>query len=254
VRSRWSVAGSVLAFAAGAVLAFVAGYFGWRTRALTASGAGAAWIVGTTVFCALRWRGAATVFAFFLPAALLSARKKPERRNARQVFANGAVAAACALFARRSTRCAWGFAGALAAAAADTWATEIGTRSKTPARSILTGAVVQTGRSGGVTPLGTLAELAGAMVVAAAAYPIVGSAWWRIAFAGFFGATVDSVLGASLQALYYCADCASLSERNPHTCGTRAAIMRGVPSIDNDAVNFLATCAGAFAAAALYFA
>ena len=57
--------------------------------------------------------------------------------------------------------------GALAASAADTWATEIGSLATRPPRSILTLRPVPAGTSGGVNLLGMLAMVAGATFVAA---------------------------------------------------------------------------------------
>ena len=82
-----------------------------------------------------------------------------------QVLANGGVATACALGSRSRTTCAGrvAFAGAYAAATADTWATEIGTLAGQPPRSIVNCRPVATGMSGGIALPGTLAEIAGAL-------------------------------------------------------------------------------------------
>src|SRR6202044_93779 len=58
------------------------------------------------------------------------------------------------------------FAGAYAAATADTWGTEIGTLAAKPPRSILTGKPLATGLSGGVSAPGTAAEVAGSVLIA----------------------------------------------------------------------------------------
>lgn len=236
----------------------------YRTHALSKSGADAAFFVGTVIFGAGGWPYAALLLAFFVPSAALSKigrnRKRALRdigkqgaRDARQVLANGGVAAACALGAALTDRSflRYAYAGALAAASADTWGTEIGTLARMKPRSILTFTPIPAGLSGGVTPIGTLAEVAGAAVVASVAAVLEIGEFWPIVAGGFAGALVDSVLGATLQTLRFCAHCAQPCEINPHSCGTPAARTRGIPWMDNDAVNFFATLAGAGTAALL---
>ena len=66
------------------------------------------------------------------------------------------------------------------------------------------------------------------------------------AFAGMAGALVDSLLGATLQAVYMCPRCEVLTEVPVHPrCGMQATNQRGLPWMTNDMVNLLATLAGA---------
>lgn len=235
-----------------------------RSRALTQGGALAAWIVGACVFGAGSWSYAAVLFAFFIPSTLLSrlgrGRKrrlvdigKTGARDAGQVLANGGIAAACAVGAAalHQPALAAAFAGAFAAASADTWGTEIGTLLKAPPRSILTLKPLPAGLSGGVTAGGTLAEIAGACAVAGVAAALGIGAWWVIAAGGFAGALADSVLGASLQELRFCPQCERRCEVDPHVCGTPTVLVRGASWMSNDAVNACATAAGALAAGCL---
>ncbi|NIQ60053.1 MAG: DUF92 domain-containing protein, partial [Gammaproteobacteria bacterium] len=83
-------------------------------------------------------------------------------RDARQVLANGSVAAVAAALMGWSPVAAQAFLGAVAAAAADTWATEIGVRFGGEPRSILSLRRRSPGTSGAVSPLGLLAGAAGA--------------------------------------------------------------------------------------------
>lgn len=250
--------------AIGVVFAGAVALGAFRARALTVSGAAAAWIVGACAFGAGSWSFAAVLFAFFIPSTLLSrlgrARKrrlvdigKTGARDAGQVFANGGVAAACAVAAAalRQPALAAAFAGAFAAASADTWGTEIGTLLKAQPRSILTLRPLPAGLSGGVTLGGTLAEAAGACAVAGAAAALGIGPWWAIAAGGFAGALADSLLGASLQELRYCPACERRCETNPHVCGAPTRLIRGAAWMSNDAVNACATAAGALAAGCL---
>lgn len=169
------------------------------------------------------------------------------------MLTNGGVAASCAAAYgfTHSPVLAAAFAGAFAAAAADTWGTEIGTLARNAPRSIVTMRKVAAGLSGGVTLTGTLAEIAGALVVALTACAVGIAPWWIVGVAGLAGALVDSVAGATVQALRYCSRCDRLCETDPHVCGSSTAVVRGFPAINNDAVNFLATLTGAAAAAIL---
>ncbi|MGH9174770.1 MAG: DUF92 domain-containing protein, partial [Vicinamibacterales bacterium] len=149
---------------------------GWRTRALTGRGAVAATAVGTGVIGGCSWPGAVVLGTFFVSASGLSRLARPSpvaakgsRRDERQVLANGAVAAVAALLGGRiDRRLGLGMAaGALAAATADTWATEIGSTSRQTPRLIISGRFVERGASGAVTSRGSLAALCGSAVVAA---------------------------------------------------------------------------------------
>ena len=166
----------------GAVFAGAIALVAWRLRTLTRSGAIAAFVVGTLTYASGTVGFTLVLLAFFVPAVMLSrigrARKralvdigKAGARDAMQVVANGGVATACAVaFAlTHDARWALAFAGAYAAATADTWATEIGTLAAQTPRSIVNFRPIATGLSGGVTLAGTAAEIAGAVWIGIAA-------------------------------------------------------------------------------------
>jgi uncharacterized protein (TIGR00297 family) len=168
------------------------------------------------------------------------------------VLANGGVATAAILIAPRAGDLALAaFAGAFAAASADTWGTEIGTLARGRPHSIFTLRPIATGLSGGVTWQGTLAEIAGAMMVAAVAALTHVAAFVPVAIGGIAGAFADSVLGATLQSLRYCPECNRDCETDPHVCGTATQPLRGISWFGNDAVNLAATLCGALVALAL---
>ncbi len=245
----------------GAALAAVVAIIAWRAHALTMSGALAAFAVGTCVFGAGGWPYAAVLFAFFIPSTVLSrigrARKrtlvdigKHGARDAWQVLANGGIAAVCAVLGALTHTHAItaAFAGAFAAASSDTWGTEIGTLAKSTPRSILTLKPLRTGLSGGITIIGTLAEIAGALFVGLIAWALHIAPWWIVLTAGVAGAFADSIAGASAQELRYCPQCKRSCETNPHICGTPTSVIRGFSFISNDAVNFICTATGAMVA------
>jgi uncharacterized protein (TIGR00297 family) len=251
-----------MSYAVGAALAAVVALGAWRAHALTRGGAVAAFCIGTAVFGARGWPGAAVLFAFFLPSVLLSrvgrARKRELRdvgkqgpRDAWQVVANGGVAAAFALLALHGdARFAAAFAGAFAAASADTWGTEIGTLARSRPISILTLRPIATGLSGGITLSGSIATVAGAAFVALVASLAGLAPLVPVTIGGMAGALVDSILGAGAQALRWCPACGVACETNPHHCGTPTPLRRGVVWLENDAVNFAATLCGAAVALA----
>jgi uncharacterized protein (TIGR00297 family) len=221
----------------------------YARRTLTLDGALAATAVGAIVFARGGPPGAAALLAFFVSSSALSRlgesskrgqTDKGARRDAWQVLANGGAATLSIALGSRA-----GFVGGLAAAAADTWATEVGMLSKHPPRLIISWRAVQRGKSGGVTALGLLASLGGAATV--------GAAWAVMArepralgvalVAGVFGSVLDSLLGATVQALYRCPVCGRLTEHAAHArCGcARTSLVHGLREIDNDRVNGLAT-------------
>ena len=220
-------------------------------RWLTPDGVVAALAVGGAVAWGLSWRGVALLFVFLLSGSLLTqlAERRAPRRTARQVLANGGIAAIAALFS------AWTVAaGALAAAAADTWATEIGAFSPFAPRLITSGQRVPRGASGGITVLGTVGGVAGALVIAllAEAFRPRGAAPSSaalIAGAGVAGMVTDSLLGATVQGKYECPECDARFERGNTVCHQPVRQIRGLRWLDNDAVNLAATLCGAAVAA-----
>lgn len=262
-----------------------------RLRWLTAGGAAAAVGVGAAVLAGAGAAGLALLLAFFVSASLLTRLGGPEKpaagpehgpsagvepgpgadraggaaagrgrgpaagsgRTAAQVLANGGPAAAAALIglAGRPGAGQVALLGALAAATADTWATEIGTFVRGETRRITTWAPVPPGSSGGVSRAGTLGGLAGAALLGLAAGLLgmdVGLPWLEAAFptlaaglpgggagpagatalalaAGGTGMMTDSLLGATVE--------------------------RRVRRVDNDVVNFAGATVGALAALAL---
>ena len=147
----------------------------------------------------------------------------------------------------------------MAAAAADTWATEIGSRSRQHPRSIVTGAPLPAGSSGAVTPAGLAASAAGAAVIAAITSTPTPSTCraslpppLAVVAGGIAGSLSDSLLGATLQEVRYCDVCARETETLIHACGHPTRHLRGHPWCNNDVVNALATAVGA--ATAMTFA
>ena len=134
----------------------------------------------------------------------LGVAERGDGRNAWQVLANLAVAAASsAVFGWTGNR-AWlvAVAAALAEAATDTVASEVGQSRSRTARLITSWKPVSAGTDGGITVAGTIAGTAAGVVIAAVAAlvgMVVHAQIWIPAAAGFAGMALDSLLGATLQ-------------------------------------------------------
>nr|WP_290667068.1 DUF92 domain-containing protein [Ardenticatena sp.] len=254
---------------AGACLATLIALAAWHRHALTLDGALAAIVLGTVVFALGGWGWAVLMVFFFISSAALSfwrQHKRPNvgrniakgaRRDATQVFANGGWLLLWALANMRWSHPLWSMAafGTLATAIADTWATEFGLLSPTPPRFILDGREVPPGTNGGITPLGLLASATAGLSLGfiAALLTLVGG--WQVPFApgwltllggvvGSFGALLDSLLGATVQGLFFCPTCQEETEQHRHHCGTFTHHLRGWAWCNNDAVNALASLTG----------
>ncbi len=233
-----------------------------RAGSLAPGGAAAAVAVGTLCIAA-GWSWGILLLAFFFASSALtrlgSSRKeaavggivaKGGERDARQVLANGGLFAAAAVGSILLPSEGWLVfgAGALAAAASDTWATEIGTLFGGRPRSITSGRVVPPGTSGGVTLAGTTAAIAGAAFVAGLAWMLGWPRATAILAGGVVGSTIDSLLGATIQSRRWCDRCGVGTERELHSCGASTRHAGGLARLDNDAVNLASALAGALAA------
>jgi len=219
----------------------------------------------------LSW--AAVLLTFFISSSLLSkafSRRKAAMgekfakgsvRDWQQVAANGGLGALLAIAHAISGGEIWvwlAYCGTMAAVNADTWATEIGVLSATPPRSIITMKRVEAGASGGVSVLGTLATMAGAGLIGLVGLAFVGMEAWAIFLAvvtaaGLGGSLIDSLLGATVQAIYYCPHDQKETEQHPtHRCGNTTKHVRGWKWLNNDLVNLICSAAGAGLAAVLW--
>lgn len=253
----------------GLLLAAVASYLAHRTHSLTTRGAFAATFLGTVVFGLGGWQWAVLLLTFFVSSSAVTqafhhAKRGAEEKYAKgserdelQVLSNGGMAGLFVLIHALSPGALWpwiGFAGALAAVSADTWATELGVLN--PGRPRLITALqkpVEKGTSGAVSVVGTLSSLLAATLIGALAMLIFPGmalqAFASIALAGLCGSLVDSLLGASVQALYFCPLDQKETEKHPlHGCGTATVQIRGLSWLNNDLVNVACGVAGSLIA------
>ncbi len=247
------------------------GVLAFRFRFLTAPGAVAGGLFAASLVGFGGWAWAAPGFAFFFLSSLLSkagrGRKsaasalsaKGSVRDARQVLANGGVAWALLLAHVVAPGSLWyaGFLGALAAAAADTWATEIGTLGGSRPRLVTTWREAPPGTSGAVSALGTFGAALGAAAVALAAWPFAPAFFGRLGggvtlllltTAGVAASFGDSLAGATVQAQYRDVRTGAPTERP----GDGFPLVRGLRWIDNDCVNLWCTILGALFATACF--
>ena len=151
-------------------------------------------------------------------------------RGYRNVFGNGLVALICAVAfgITGNSLLVVAYIGAVATATGDTLASEIGQTHKKLPRLITDLRYVPHGTDGGITTLGEYSALAGAAAIAIIAILFgVGAlnTVIPVILGGFFGANIDSVLGAVLERRHY---------------------------LTNSSVNLLATAAGAIAAVIIF--
>lgn len=245
-----------IGYAAAALVAAIS----YKARALAASGAVAATIVGGTIFAFGDPSASTILLAFFLSGSLLSRlnERTPGARDWKQVLANGVVPtlAIILLSVRHDLRpeATLIYLGALATATADTWATEIGRRFGTRVIDCLTFRPVRRGLSGGISLAGTLASIAGAALIGALSliqFPndvgLCGLVFVKvmlvIPIAGFCGTMIDSIIGSKFQAKYLRID-GTIVE----TAEQGAEHARGLPWLGNNATNLISTLLGGFVA------
>lgn len=231
----------------------------YRVRFLTLGGSIATFLLAVIIFGIGGWQWAIPIITFFFLSSLLSKygreRKaaldavfeKSSTRDWGQVVANGGIAATIlvlsAVFPAYDLYPL--YLGALAAATADTWGTEIGILSRGNTVSTLTFRPVASGTSGGISENGTFGGAVGAALIALVGYP-----WYTelrttliVVAAGIIGSLADSFIGATLQAQFKCSVCGQTTERTMH-CSKPTDLSRGLRWINNDVVNGICTAVG----------
>jgi len=263
----------------GSFLGLVIAIIAWCAKSLSKSGAVAAAVIGGLVFGLGGVAWAVLLLTFFISSSLLShafsGKKaslsekfaKGNQRDWGQVIANGGLGAFLAVIQVSFSDQTWpwiAFAGAMAAVNADTWSTELGVLDPSLPRLITSGREVERGTSGGISLFGSLAALGGAVIIAVFAgfFSVRMSVSWATFLVVFFsvtlgglgGAFIDSLLGATIQAIYWCPTCLKETERSPyHSCGSRTIQKRGWLWINNDVVNFTASLSGAILTLWIWF-
>lgn len=209
---------------------------------LNRSGFVTALSLGTVVFAYAGASIFSVLMLFFISSSLLSKLhrgRKKSQRSGWQVLANGGV-----LFLLIGLRFAWQsdivsvlMLTSIGIAMSDTWASEIGQKSRALPFHVLTKKPMAPGLSGGVSVLGYFASALAAMIIASISFlvlevPSFTLALWIGSFS-FLGAWVDSVLG--LVQVKYITPSGALTE-NP---SSNKVVAKGYGWLDNNWVNFI---------------
>lgn len=254
----------------GALGALIVAGAAYRKQSLSMSGAAAAVLMGTIYYGAgnLFWFG--TLLLFFITSTMLSKYRQSSKqdleksyaktgnRDAGQVFANGGLGMVLCLMHFIYPLEAWEyiFIGVMATVTADTWATECGSLSRKPPRSILNGKPLPAGTSGGVSWLGSSAAALGGTVIGAGAWVFSNGSGLEAnliiyvlasLIGGLAGAFADSWLGATVQKMYRCSVCRKAVEVHNH-CGKPTLRSGGWNWMTNDAVNLMSSLIGGLVA------
>jgi len=250
-------------------LALMTAVLSFKARFLTGSGSVGVFLLASIIFGIGGWMWTVPILTFFILSSLLSKAgkvhktsfelvfEKSSQRDFCQVLANGGLAGTFMICSLYFPNPAWYpvYLGALAAATADTWGTEVGVFSKSQPRSILNLKKVPTGTSGGVSVIGTLGAFTGASVVVVSGWifetpytmhPGNEILFWIMVFSGVTASLADSLLGATLQARYRCPVCEKLTERHIHCNGRITDHISGLKWMNNDWVNGFCSAIGAF--------
>lgn len=250
----------MLDFLVGLTFSFLIAFVAYKKASLNKSGCIAATVLGTGLYYFGGLWFSIIMVAFFVSSSILTKLKnynkegldklneKSGNRDYMQVFANGGVGLIFAIiyYFSESPVVLLAYAVSFAEANADTWASEIGVLSKSKPISILNFKPLEKGMSGGISILGTTFAFLGASFISCIYFiaslitykDIKQSFIYSILciLIGFIGSIVDSILGASIQAQYYCEDLKIFTEKKEYK-GKPNKLIKGITFINNDVVN-----------------
>lgn len=224
------------------LLSVVCGFIAFMLNWLTLDGVVAAILFGIISYGLGGLTGAAVVLTFFVSSSLLSKDMisdeslldKKFRRDGHQVWSNGFWFTLWTIiwFLTKMDFFMTAAIASIAFANADTWASEIGGhRVKGKTYLISNFREVKPGSDGGISIIGTLATLAGAVLIAVIFWLLNMelNIWLAvmIAASGFAGSFIDSWLGAKVQGI----------KLNPFF---RNLFARQISYVDNNLVNWMA--------------
>ncbi len=263
----------------GTVFSLALALVAFKGGALSISGTVAAVFLGAVVYWCGGWVWFGLLAVFFLSASWFTRYREKEKevvskefakagpRDVFQVLANGALASLVAVvnYFQPANELFVLFAGIIASVNADTWATELGILSKSKPRLLMGWRIVEVGTSGAVSGIGTGYAFAGALFIGAWASGllfvdkgleagVLTGMVGAVAVGGLVGSLADSLLGATVQTMYWCPKCRKETERTIHKCGSATRHARGFKWFDNDVVNLASSLVGGLVSAALFYA
>ncbi len=222
---------------------------------------GFAWLIIIVIFFGVS--SLLTRFRYDYKKRIGSAQEKGGRRSWPNTLANGGIALTAAIgeLYFHSDIFTLVFLASIAAAMADTLATEIGLLSQSTPRLITDlRRTVKAGTSGGITGLGETAAIMASVFVALVGILLslfspgltkVIVVFAAVVVGAMIGTCSDSVLGATAQAVYRCAVCGELTESAIHH-DQKTMLVRGSRLIENNSVNFIGIIIGTIAAVLIY--
>lgn len=250
----------MLDFLVGLASSFLITFVAYKKSSLNKSGFIAATVLGTGIYFFGGLWFSVIMVTFFISSSLLTKFKhnnkesleklneKSGNRDYMQVFANGGLGLIFAFlyYLDSSPVFLLAYAASFAVATADTWASEIGVLSKKKPLNILNFKPLKNGMSGGVSILGTSFAFLGALFISSIHFIVSIIIYKDIKLAlvysiycllvGFAGSIIDSLIGASVQAQYYCESLDTITEKKSYKDKPNKLI-KGIPFVNNDVVN-----------------
>ena len=230
--------------------------FAYKLKSLNKNGVIAAYIMGIIIFGTGGLKWITPIVTFFILSSIISKLSKSDshlnkgsKRDIIQVLANGGIATILAVinFYEPNENLYILYLAVIAAATADTWASEIGSFNSRDPFHLIRFTRVPKGTSGAISFIGTFGSILGSVVIAS-----IGIIWdislqliYLIIITGSLGSLIDSFIGGSIQANFQCLKCDNLTEKRTH-CNSTTLHISGVYYIDNDMVNFLNTLSALF--------
>lgn len=243
------------------VFSLIVGLVSYQRKSITISGLLALLIISGLYIWLNQVMLLIIVYAMFASSTLLTKYRKNDKtefksinekngpRDYIQAIANLGPATLFMLLYYSFSKEYWlaGFLGSVAAANADSWASEIGGLSKQKPVMITTFKQVNKGVSGGITFLGIIGGIIGSLFivflfqfvqVTFQVSLVSNVVLFAAVFGGLFGFLLDSFIGALSQALYI-SDTGEFKEFS----NAKVRKVKGISWMNNDVVNFISTFA-----------
>lgn len=192
---------------------FLVGYISYRIGLLDRTGTYCGVLIGSLMVIFTDGRWFLVLLLFFILGGISTKYKQDYKRTLGivqgtrdygNVLGNGLIALCMTLAFLFEEIFLIGFLGAVAAATADTLATEIGDTSNTHPRLITSFKPVKPGTNGAISPLGELSAILGSAIIALFGISMglhegVVPTYIAVVAGGLIGANFDSLLGATLE-------------------------------------------------------